>query len=126
MKNIIRIKNAVFYAYHGAFSEEQNIGGKFAVDVELHTDFTQAAQTDNLKYTIDYDKVYQHIKALVLKKKYYLIETLATDICNDLLANFPNVFSVNVKVRKNSVPLGGLIDCTEVEVEKNRNEFDAK
>jgi len=123
MKNIIRIKNAAFYAYHGAFSEEQSIGGKFSVDVELYTNFSKAAETDNLKYTIDYDKVYHLIKDLVIKKKYYLIETLATDITNTLLLNFPEVEKVNTKVRKNSVPLGGLIDYTEVEVEKSRDEI---
>jgi len=59
----------------------------------------------------------------VIKKKYYLIETLATDITNTLLLNFPEVEKVNTKVRKNSVPLGGLIDYTEVEVEKSRDEI---
>ena len=29
MINVIRLKNASFYAYHGALKEEQNIGGKF-------------------------------------------------------------------------------------------------
>ncbi|HOJ38609.1 MAG TPA: dihydroneopterin aldolase [Ignavibacteriales bacterium] len=126
MKNIIRIKNAVFYAYHGAFSEEQNIGGKFDVDVEIHTDFSEAAKTDSLQKTIDYEKVYQIIRSLVVKRKYYLIESLANDICDTLLENFSSINLINIKVRKNSVPLGGIIDFTEVEVEKSRDEFNAR
>ena len=35
---IIRIHNAVFYAYHGVLTDEQNLGGKFDVDVDLHCD----------------------------------------------------------------------------------------
>ena len=33
MQNIIKIKNATFYGYHGVRSEEQSVGGKFEVDV---------------------------------------------------------------------------------------------
>ena len=59
MTNVIRIKNASFYAYHGANREEQSIGGKFEADVDLYTDFSEAAKKDNLKLTVDYYKAYQ-------------------------------------------------------------------
>jgi 7,8-dihydroneopterin aldolase/epimerase/oxygenase len=49
MTHIIRIKKATFYAYHGVLSEEQSVGGKFEADVDIHTDFTEAALNDNLK-----------------------------------------------------------------------------
>ena len=34
-QDIIRIINASFYAYHGVATDEQNLGGKFEVDVEI-------------------------------------------------------------------------------------------
>ncbi len=46
--NIIRIKNAVFYAYHGVMEDEQNLGGKFECDVEMYCDFAAAAESDSL------------------------------------------------------------------------------
>lgn len=122
MKNIIRIKNAVFYAYHGAFSEEQSIGGKFEVDLDILTDFSEAAKTDTLESTIDYDKAYQLIRNLVVKRKFFLIETLAMSISDEILNSFPNALELTVKVRKNNVPLGGVIDYAEVEVTKSRND----
>ena len=70
MINIIRIKNAVFYAYHGALAEEQAIGGKYEADIDIYTDFSDAARDDMLKETVDYHKVYQYIYKLVLGKKY--------------------------------------------------------
>ena len=73
MINIIRIKNASFYAYHGALQEEQNIGGKFEADVDIYTDFTEAAKKDTLNRTINYDEIYKYINILVHEKKYYLI-----------------------------------------------------
>lgn len=123
MLNIIRIKNATFYGYHGVLSEEQTVGGKFEADVDLYTDFSKAAQDDNLTETIDYHKVYKFIFRLVLEEKHYLIETLATKIANELLMNFKDVQKVCVRVRKNSPPLGGVVDSVEVEVIKEREEL---
>ena len=118
MTNIIRIKNATFYAYHGALKEEQHIGGRFEADVDMFTDFTKAAETDDLELTINYHDVYQYINKIVHDKNYYLIETLATVIADGLIVEFPTVKKVAVRVRKNSVPVGGVIDHVEAEVIK--------
>ncbi len=122
MKNIIRINNATFYAYHGALQEEQIIGGKFEIDVEMETDFSAAAYNDDLKKTIDYDSVYKYIGEIVNDKKFYLIETLSVKIADSLLKKYGLIESVLVKVRKRSVPIGGVIDFVEAEVQKSRNE----
>jgi dihydroneopterin aldolase len=118
MINIIRIKNATFYAYHGAMKEEQHIGGRFEADVDIYTDFTKAAEHDNLELTINYHDVYQFINKIIHDKKYYLIETLATVIADGIIREFPTVLKVGVRVRKNSVPVGGVIDHVEAEVIK--------
>lgn len=116
MTNIIRLKNATFYAYHGAMKEEQHIGGKFEADVDLYTDFSEAAKNDNLEKTINYHDVYQFINRIVHDKKYYLIEALAYEIATRILQEFQGILKVAVRVRKNSVPIGGVIDCVEAEV----------
>ncbi len=123
MQNIIRIKKATFYGYHGVLSEEQTVGGKFEADVDLYTDFSRAAIDDNLSETIDYHKVYKFLYKLALDEKHYLIESLATKIANELLINFKPLEKVCVRVRKNSPPLGGVVDCVEVEVIKERKEL---
>lgn len=123
MLNIIRIKNATFYGYHGVLSEEQTVGGKFEADVDLYTDFSKAAVDDNLSETIDYQKVYKFIYKLALDEKHYLIESLATKIANELLQKFATLQKVCVRVRKNSPPLGGVVDCVEIEVIKERKEL---
>jgi dihydroneopterin aldolase len=119
MINIIKIKNASFYAYHGALKEEQSMGGRFEADVDLYTDFTEAAKTDDLHLTINYDEVYKFMNNIVHEKKYYLIETLATFIADELLKKYPDLKKVAVRVRKNNVPVGGVIDHVEAEVIKN-------
>ncbi|MEI7811885.1 MAG: dihydroneopterin aldolase [Ignavibacteria bacterium] len=122
MLNIIRIKNATFYAYHGVMTEEQSIGGKFEADVDLYTDFHEATEHDNLKETVDYGKVYKYISTLALEGKFKLIETLAVRIADGILINFPNVKKAAVRIRKHNAPLGGFVDYVEVEVIKEQSD----
>ena len=118
MTNVIRIKNAIFYAYHGALEEEQTIGGVFEADIDIFTDFSNAAAKDDLKLTINYDEVYKYVNKIVHSKKYYLIETLATIIADGLLARYKNISKISVRVRKHHVPVGGVLDYVEAEVIK--------
>ncbi len=123
MENIIRIKRATFYGYHGVMSEEQSVGGKFEADADIYTDFTSAAKKDSLHETIDYHKVYKFMYRLALEEKHYLIETLAFKIADELLINFSSIQKVAIRIRKNNPPLGGVVDCVEVEVIKERKDL---
>jgi dihydroneopterin aldolase len=118
--NIIRIKNATFYAYHGAIVEEQNLGGKFEVDLDLYCDLLPAAETDSLKKTVDYEKVYAYVSSIVHSKKNYLIEALAHTIARGIIREFFNVEMVTIRVRKPHPPVKGVVDYVEVEMTERR------
>jgi dihydroneopterin aldolase len=118
--DVIRLQNAVFYAYHGVLTDEQNLGGKFEVDVELHCNLSKGAKSDHLRDTVDYEKVYACIHDLVLGKKYYLLEALAATIAQGILKQFNTVEQVMVRVRKPSAPVRGVIDHVEVELLRTR------
>ena len=118
--NVIRLKNAVFYAYHGTVQDEQNLGGKFECDVDMYCDLSAAAETDSLKKTIDYERVYAFIQRVVLEKKYYLIEALANSIAKGLLREFGAIEKVDVKIRKPHPPVKGVVDHVEVEITLGR------
>ncbi|MGA3286420.1 MAG: dihydroneopterin aldolase [Bacteroidota bacterium] len=117
---IIRIHNAVFYAYHGVLTDEQNLGGKFDVDVDLHCDLTRGAKSDHLQDTVNYERVYDCIRSLVLDKKHFLLESLASSIGKGILKNFSKVNSVTIRVRKPGAPVRGVIDHVEVELTETR------
>jgi len=119
-EDVIRLHNAVFYAYHGVLSDEQTLGGKFEVDVELHADLARGARMDDLQQTVNYERVYDAIKQLVLGKKYRLLEALAETIADGLLMEFKKVQKVVVRVRKPSAPVKGVIDYVEVEIARAR------
>lgn len=119
--DIIRLHNAVFYAYHGVLSDEQSLGGKFEVDVDLHCDLSKGAKSDHLKDTVDYERVYDCIRNLILGKKYFLLEGLASAMIEGILKTFRQVQRVTVRVRKPSAPVKGVIDSVEVEMTRSRS-----
>ena len=118
--DVIRIKNASFYAYHGVEHDEQNLGGKFEVDIELETDLSAAVSTDSLKSTINYEAVYAVVEKTITEKKYYLLEALAGAIARRILREFPPVDHVSVKVRKPHPRIKGVVDFVEVETNEGR------
>lgn len=119
-RDIIRLHNAVFYAYHGVLSDEQNLGGKFEVDVELRCDLSLGARSDNLRHTVDYEQVYDCIHSLILEKKYFLLEAVAGVIAKGILKRFRQVEQVTVKVRKPHAAVKGVVDHVEVELTRKR------
>jgi dihydroneopterin aldolase len=116
----IRIKNASFYAYHGVASDEQNLGGKFEVDVDIQCRFDEAIAHDSLKNTVDYEAVYAFLQNTVTAKKYYLLETLAATIARGLIQKFESIENVTVRVRKPHPPVKGVVDFVETEVSVQR------
>lgn len=116
MKGKLKIHNAVFYAYHGVMSEEQNLGRKFEVDVEIDYDITDAVTHDRLEYAINYEQIYKNLKEILTENKFYLVEKIAYKIGQKLLEKFPNIDKLRVRVRKLHPPVGGLIDFVEAEV----------
>ena len=118
--DIIKIKNASFYAYHGVEKDEQNLGGKFEVDVEVQSDLSAALSSDNLKSTINYEKLYAIVEQTVTEKKYYLIEALAGAIAKKILREFAPVDRVTVRIRKPHPRVKGVVDFVEAEITEHR------
>jgi dihydroneopterin aldolase len=118
--DIIRIKNAVFYAYHGTEEDEQNLGGKFEVDVDMYCDVSVAAEKDALRKTVDYEKVYAVISEVVLARKYRLLEALGMTIGRTIIRDFYNVERVVTRIRKPHPPVKGVVDYVEVEISQTR------
>lgn len=103
---IIAIEGMEFYAYHGCLVEEQKIGSKYTIDININTDFNKAAITDELQYTIDYARIYTLIKEeMNIPSK--LIEHVAKRISGRIRATFSEVIKVEVKVTKHNPPVNG-------------------
>jgi dihydroneopterin aldolase len=119
--SIIRLNNMIFYAHHGYYQAERELGQKFQVDMELECDFTKAIQSDNLADAVNFEAVYYKVNHVFSSYKFTLLETLADRIALEILTNF-NVESVRIRVRKPQVPLNGFLDNVEIELFRHRSD----
>jgi len=111
--SIISIEGMEFFAYHGCFTEEQLIGTNFNVDLFLTLDTSKAEDTDNLYDTVNYQEVFQLIKA-EMQVTSKLLEHVAKRILNVVIAKFPEIENATIKIKKLNPPLGGKMDFVSV------------
>jgi 7,8-dihydroneopterin aldolase/epimerase/oxygenase len=110
---IISLEGVEFFAYHGAFAEEQKVGNRYSVDVHISTNFDHAAETDQLRDTLNYEEVYKAIKA-VMQQRHKLLEHIAHSIITKIKTQYPDIQQVEVAVSKFNPPIGGV--CTRARV----------
>jgi len=112
----IRINNMSFHTYNGVFPEEKRMGQRLEIDVELTYPIEEQVKNDDLTETVSYADVYDTIERFVLNHNYNLIESLANNVLQKLLADYPMITEITLKVRKYSVPIAGIFDNIEIEV----------
>ncbi len=111
----IAIEGMHFYAKHGVYAHEKQIGGTFSVDVYVDFDFTKAAQTDNVNDTINYETIFR-IAEENMQLPANLIEKVCLQILQGVQQKFPEIEKVTVRVTKYSPPVGGRVDKVFVEL----------
>ena len=115
----IILKDMEFFGYHGVLPEERSLGQRFIIDLELELDLKPAGASDDVSRTVDYAAVFELAKNSVTGRSYFLIEALAEDIANRVLAQFP-VEAVVVRVKKPQASIAGHFACMAVEIRRNR------
>ena len=114
---LIEIEGMHFYAYHGHFKTEQIVGNDFIIDLQINTDCTVAAVSDNLEDALNYQAVYELVKNEMAKKS-RLLENVAKRILDTLFDEFSNIEKVKIKVSKMNPPMGGQIEKVSVTLER--------
>lgn len=107
--------------YHGVLPEERRNGQPFVVDVELVTDTSVAADSDDLGDTINYAAVAADVRDIITGEPVDLIETLAERIARICLTR-SGVVAVQVTVHKPQAPVG--VPFTDVRVVITRDRGD--
>ena len=115
----VSLENIRLYGYHGATSNERELGQRFEVDVEITADLSDAVKHDEMKRTINYEEVFRLVEAEVVHERYHLLETLADRLARDIVEKF-GALEALVRIRKPSVPIAGAIDHVQVEVVHRR------
>ncbi|MGG4142084.1 dihydroneopterin aldolase [Paenibacillus algorifonticola] len=115
------VKGMQFYGYHGVFAEENRLGQKFGVDLELLLDLEKAATMDDLEATVNYAELHALTKKIVEGTPFKLIEALAGSIATQLLAAYTMINEVTVRVTKPNPPFDIHFDGVTVELRRKRD-----
>lgn len=114
---MIRINNLRFHTFNGVLPEERRNGQQLGLDIAIKYPIETAVLHDDVHETINYAEVRNATDQFITTHSYKLIESLANHLLQTLLTKFPTVESIQIKIRKYSVPMPGIFDDVEIEVE---------
>lgn len=117
------LNNMKFYGYHGVGAFEKDNGGQFEVDLEMEFNMSRAIDSDNIEDTVDYTIVHKLIRRVIENRKYNLLEALAGNILQALFDEV-EIEKAKIYLRKKYVPVEGVFDSVEVEIEGKKGELD--
>ncbi len=87
MNGTIFIDQIKVDAILGIYDNERVNKQLLIIDIELDYDSSQASQSDNIKYAIDYFQITEDIHEYVCQSSFQLIEALAAAIADRILLN---------------------------------------
>lgn len=120
MSDQIEIKGLFGFGYHGLFDDERENGQGFLVDVVMHLDLTAVSRSDLLDDTVNYSAVCDLILEQIIGPPVSLIEKLAGQIGDLILANFSKVKSVQITVHKPDAPVAVKVKDISVSLSRSR------
>ena len=116
MNDIIEIRRLRVQAYIGVPDEERSAPQTLLATVRMVPSQGFTGLNDDISRTIDYHAVALEIQTLVATRPRRLIETLAVEIADHLLAVHP-LSSIAVTIEKHILPN---TECVAVHIERSR------
>jgi|ERR1700693_3141798 len=116
----ILLREIEFLGYCGVSRAERSILQKFAVDVDLFLDLSDAGKSGNISNTVDYSEVAGLILKIGQGRTYVLLEEMAEAMASRALGKFP-IEEIRLLVKKCSPPVEGLRGGFAVEISRSRN-----
>ncbi len=113
------MKGLQFYAYHGVLPQEREVGAFFYLDLKLKTDFSKAAENDQLTDTVSYADIYAAVKE-EMEIPSQLLEHVSQRIACRIFRDFPRIKSIELALKKENPPMGACAQSIGVEVHYQR------
>ena len=102
-----------FYAFHGVMPQERSVGGEFLVSVKVGYPLEKAMSSDDVADTLNYAALYELVKKEMMQPS-SLLEHVMGRIVEAIEKAFPEVKSVEVKIKKVNPPMGSDSNGAEV------------
>jgi dihydroneopterin aldolase len=118
----ITLEGLEFFAFHGYYEEEQKIGNKYGVDISIEMPLEKASMNDRLADTINYEDLYNIIRA-EMKKPSRLLENIGERILKSVFEQFPLITYADISISKFNPPIGGICNRAKVKLSKKREDY---
>lgn len=73
----IKLQEMAFYGHHGIDSEENTLGQRFFIDVEMDLDLSGAGESDNIEDSVNYAEVFSLVQSIAEGAPCKLLERVA-------------------------------------------------
>jgi dihydroneopterin aldolase len=115
------LKRIVFYGYHGVYPEENRLGQKYLVDLDLRLSLSRAARSDDVNDTVNYAEIHALVKEIVEGPPVKLIEALTEKIASAVLGTYTSIIEATVAVTKPNPPFDITFDGVTVVLRRKRD-----
>ena len=104
----IILNNLRFHAFHGVEAQERLTGNDYSLSIRISCPLAQAAQSDNVRDTINYAEAYELVRQ-EMQTPSALVEHVAYRIGQQLFTAFPQATAIDICLLKLNPPMGA--DC---------------
>ncbi|MEG0132313.1 MAG: dihydroneopterin aldolase, partial [Acinetobacter sp.] len=108
----------------GCFNWERQIIQPLMLDLTIHNDLTQAANSDELDDTLNYAQICELVAQVIQAAQPKLIEHAAQLVLESLFTTFPSIESISITIRKPAIIAQA--NAVGIRLERNRNNFCAR
>jgi len=114
----IEVRGLSVYTHHGVGDDEQRVGQRLLIDVDLRPAACAALASDRVEETIDYSAVAGQVAEAATERSYRTLERLCAVIAERLLERF-GASRVRVRAAKPEPPIALAVDQVAVEVTRS-------
>lgn len=120
MSDHIRVEGIAVYGRHGVLSEEEVLGQRFYLGLDAELDLAAAGRADDVDLTVSYADLTAIAVTIATERRFRLIEALAETVAGEILARFPAIAAITVRVDKPSAPVPAILERVGVTITRRR------
>lgn len=113
----IVLHNIQCTAFHGVYVEEQKIGNRFSINMEV--DINDKNSIQHIQQTVNYEVLYEIILEYMKKSK-QLLETIVQDLAHHILNHFTQAQTVRIELTKLSPPIANFNGTVGIRYQANK------
>ncbi len=112
----VHLHNLLFNSFHGIHEEEKVLGNEYVIDVAI-VFHEEVHVITSIHETVNYTDIYNIIRER-MNVPALLLETVVMEIGNEIYAEFPQLKSINISIKKMHPPIEGIQGAAGVNWQK--------